>query len=356
LAEPEIRNTGLRLPGGAAHAAIQPGDVMVEWWVWALFVGFVAAMLAVDLFVLHREAHVVAAKEAAIWSGVWVALGLGFGAALWVWQGAEPAGEYLAGYLIEKSLSVDNVFVFSMIFTYFAVPAAYQHRVLFWGVFGALVLRAVFILAGAALLEAFHWVIYLFGALLVFTGIKMFRRQEMELNPAENPVLRLVRRFVPLTPVYHGQHLFVREAGRRVATPLFAVLVLIETTDVVFAVDSIPAIFAVTRDPFLVFTSNAFAILGLRALYFLLADLAGRFVHLRTGLAAILVLVGVKMLLTDIYKVPIWLSLLGIATILAVAIAASLRARPVAEPAKEAAVADPFGLLTTTGHTEGERR
>ncbi|HEY4668394.1 MAG TPA: TerC family protein [Tepidiformaceae bacterium] len=321
---------------------------MVEWWAWVAFIALVAALLAVDLLVVHREAHVVAVREAAIWSTIWVALGLSFGAFVWVWLGQDRAGEYLAGYLVEKSLSVDNVFVFSMIFTYFAVPPQFQHRVLFWGVFGALVMRAVFIIAGAALLSAFHIVLYVFGILLVFTGLKMLGHQEMELDPQQNRALRVLRRFIPISNEYHGQRMFVSQAAGRVATPLFAVLFLIEVTDVVFAIDSIPAVLAITREPFIVFTSNAFAILGLRALYFLLADLAGRFVHLKKGLAAILLLVGAKMLLTDIYHVPIWLSLAGIASILAVSIAASLLARPAALPAREAPVADPFGLLTSS--------
>lgn len=319
---------------------------MVEWWAWVGFILLVAALLAVDLLVVHREAHVVSVREAAIWSTIWVALGLSFGAFIWAWLGQDRAGEYLAGYLVEKSLSVDNVFVFSMIFTYFAVPPQYQHRVLFWGVFGALVMRAIFIIAGAALLSAFHIVLYAFGILLAYTGYKMLRHQEMELDPSENRALRFLRRFVPMTDEYHGQKMFIaREAGR-VATPLFAVLFLIEVTDLVFAIDSIPAVLAITREPFIVFTSNAFAILGLRALYFLLADLAGRFVHLKKGLAAILLLVGAKMLLTDVYHVPIWLSLAGIASILAISIAASWLARPEPVPAREVPVADPFGLLT----------
>jgi len=321
---------------------------MVEWWAWPAFVLLVAALLAVDLLVVHREAHIVSIREAAIWSTIWVAMGLSFGLVVWAWLGQDPAGEYLAGYLVEKSLSVDNVFVFSMIFTYFAVPGQYQHRVLFWGVFGALVMRAIFILAGAALLATFDWVLYGFGLLLAYTGLKMLRHQEMTLDPGENRALRALRRFVPITPDYHGQRMFIQQSGRLVATPLFAVLFLIEVTDLVFAIDSIPAVLAITRDPFIVFTSNAFAILGLRALYFLLADLAGRFVHLKKGLAAILLLVGGKMLLSDVYEIPIWLSLPAIALILAVAIAASLVSRPAPEPAREAPVADPFGLLTSS--------
>lgn len=321
---------------------------------WAAFVAFVLVLLALDLFILHRDAHEVSVREAAASSAFWVSLGLGFGGVLWAFEGSTTAGEYLAGYLIEKSLSVDNVFVFVLIFSYFSVPKAYQHRVLFWGVLGALVMRAAFIFAGAALLEAFHWVVYLFGAFLVFTGLKMFRHEELALDPSKNPVLRLVQRFIPMTTEYHGQRLLLRKDGALVATPLFAVLVLVETTDLIFAVDSIPAIFAVTRDPFIVFTSNVFAILGLRALYFLLAGVAHRFVYLKVGLAAVLVLVGTKMLLTDLYKVPIGLSLGLIGTILTVSIIASLRSKQTVETAHEVPVADPFGLITSGGHDHQE--
>jgi tellurite resistance protein TerC len=265
-------------------------------------------------------------REAALWSALWVGLGLGFGAVVWWAYGAHAGGEYFAGYLIEKSLAVDNVFVFALVFTYFAVPREYQHRVLFYGVLGALVFRAIFIAGGAVLIENFAWILYVFGAFLVFTGWKMFTHRNDEMDPSRNPVLRLVKRWVPSTDEYDGQKFWVRRAGKWVATPLFTVLVLVETTDIIFAVDSIPAIFAVTREPFLVFTSNAFAILGLRAMYFLLADLIHRFVYLKAGLAAILVFVGVKMLLLDVWKVPIWLSLTVIATCITVAVVASLRA------------------------------
>jgi tellurite resistance protein TerC len=294
--------------------------------IWSAFFGLIALFLALDLFVFHRQAHAVSMREAAAWTAVWVVLGLAFGGMVWVWQGAAAAGEYLAGYLIEKSLSVDNVFVFALLLAYFGVPAAYQHRVLFWGVIGAIVLRAAFIAAGAALLESVHWVMYVFGGLLVLTGLKMALKRHDEVHPERNPVLRLARRFVPILSEYRGQTFFVREGGRLVATPLFAALLAVETTDVVFAVDSIPAIFAVTRDPFLVLTSNTFAILGLRALYFLLAGLMHRFVYLKYGLAAILVFVGAKMLLSDVYQVPILVSLGAIATVVAVSAIASLRA------------------------------
>ena len=294
-------------------------------WGWAAVLAVILAMLAVDL-VAHRREHVVSVREAAVWSAIWVGLGLGFGVVVWSVYGAEAGGAYFAGYLIEKSLAVDNVFVFALIFTYFAVPRQYQHRVLFYGVLGALVFRAIFIAGGAALLDRFHWILYVFGAFLVITGWRMFRHRNEESDPGRNPVLRLVRRIVPTTDEFHGQKFWVRKAGTWVATPLFVVLVMVETSDIVFAVDSIPAIFAVTQEPFLVFTSNAFAILGLRAMYFLLADLMHRFVYLKLGLAAILVFVGVKMLLLDVYKVPIGVSLGVIALLITVSVAASLRA------------------------------
>ncbi len=297
----------------------------VPFWAWAAVLAVIGAMLVVDL-VAHRQAHVVSVREAAVWSAIWVSLGLAFGGVVWWAYGAEAGGEYYAGYLIEKSLAVDNVFVFALTFTYFAVPRHYQHRVLFYGVLGALVFRAIFIAGGAVLIESFSWVLYLFGAFLVFTGWKMFRHRHQEADPSRSLILRLIRKAIPSTDQYHGQRFWVKQGGAWVATPLFIVLVLVETTDVVFAVDSIPAIFAVTQETFLVFTSNAFAILGLRAMYFLLADLVDRFVHLTAGLAAILVFVGIKMLLLDVYKIPIWLSLTVIAATLTIAVVASLRA------------------------------
>ena len=304
----------------------------VPLWAWLAVLAVIFAMLAVDL-VAHRREHVVGVREAAAWSALWVSLGLGFGVVVWAVWGAQAGGEYFAGYLIEKSLAVDNVFVFALIFSYFAVPREYQHRVLFYGVVGALVFRALFIAGGVALLDRFAWVLYLFGAFLVLTGIRMYRHRNDHLDPERNPVLRLTRRFVPSTADYHGQRFWVRQGGRWVATPLFAVLVLVETTDIVFAVDSIPAIFAVTQEPFLIFTSNAFAILGLRAMYFLLADLMHRFVYLKAGLAAILVFVGAKMLLLDVYKVPIAVSLTVIALCVGTAVVASLRATRDRSPA-----------------------
>jgi tellurite resistance protein TerC len=282
-------------------------------------------MLAVDLLFFHREAHEVSVSEAAVWSGIWIGLSLCFGGIVWATLGGQAAGEYMSGYLIEKSLSVDNLFVFALLLNYFAVPLAHQHRLLYWGVLGALVARAAFIFAGVALLDAFHWTIYVFGALLVVTGARMATHSDTEVHPDRNPVLNLLRRAVPITDEYHEQHFFVRREGRRWATPLLAVLVVIETTDVVFAIDSIPAIFAITRNTFLVFTSNAFAILGLRALYFLLAGFLGRLAYLNVGLAAVLVFVGVKMLLTDVYHVPVWASLLTIAAMIGVSVVISLR-------------------------------
>jgi tellurite resistance protein TerC len=300
--------------------------VDVSIWLWVGVLGFILAMLLVDLLVFQRDAHEVEMREAIGWSCFWVFCGLSFGAIIWLIGGPKPAGEYLAGYLIEKSLSVDNIFVFALILSYFAVPAKYQHRVLFFGVLGALVLRAIFIVAGAAILEQFTWAIYVFGTFLVVTGLRMAFHEGAEVHPDRNPLLRLLRRAVPMTPDYRGQHFMVRDAGRWIVTPLLAVLIVIETTDVVFAVDSIPAIFAVTDDTFLVFTSNAFAILGLRALYFVLAGAMGRFVYLKVGLAVVLVFVGVKMLISEQYHIPIGLSLGFIALTLTVSVLASLRA------------------------------
>jgi len=297
---------------------------MVEWWVWAAVVAFVLGMLAVDL-ALHRNAHEVTVGEAAGWSAVWIIVSLAFGGFVWARLGGVAAGEYLGGYLIEKSLSVDNIFVFALLFGYFRVPLAYQHRVLFWGVLGALVLRALFIVGGAALIESFHWTIYLFGAALLFTGVRMARHGGASVHPERNTVLKLLRRVVPLTEDYEGQRFVVRRAGRRFATPLLAALIVVETTDLLFALDSIPAVFAVTTDTFLVFTSNAFAVLGLRALYFLFAHTIGRFAYLKIGLAAVLVFVGVKMILTDVYRVPIWASLTAIAALIGGSVVASLR-------------------------------
>jgi tellurite resistance protein TerC len=298
----------------------------VPLWIWAAFVALVAVLLIADLLLVHRTAHVISFKEAAIESAVWIAIGLSFTLVVFGWHGGQAAGEYLSGYLIEKSLSVDNVFVWAVIFSFFGVPREFQFRVLFWGIFGALVLRAIFIFAGVALIEQFEWILYVFGAFLLYTAVRIARHDEAEVHPENNIALKVVRRVIPSTNEYDGQKLFTRRTGRRLATPLFAVLILIETTDVVFAVDSIPAILAVSREQFIVFSSNAFAILGLRALYFLLAGAAGRFRYLNVGLGVILAFVGIKMLATEWYHFPTWASLLVITLVLTVAIVASLRA------------------------------
>ena len=287
----------------------------VAWWAWVAVIAFIAAMLAVDLL-FHRDAHAISTREALTWSGVWVTIALLFGVVMWATLGSEAAGSYYAGWLIEKSLSVDNLFVFALLFQFFAVPVELQHRVLFWGVLGALVCRAAFIFAGVALLDSFHWMIYLFGAFLVFTGVKLFRSDEIGVSPDRNPVLKFMRRRVRMTPEFEGPRFFVRKSDLWWATPLLAVLIVVETTDILFAVDSIPAILAVTTNTFIVFTSNAFAILGLRALYFLLVGVLGRFAYLKVGLAAVLVFVGAKMLAADLVHVPIWASLLVIAALI----------------------------------------
>jgi tellurite resistance protein TerC len=318
--------TMLSVLGAADAPAGSFASFEVPIWVWAAFVGAIAVMLAVDVFLVHRNPHDISLKEAAIESTVWIALGLSFTFVILGWQGGTAAGEYLSGYLIEKSLSVDNVFVWAVIFSYFAVPNRYQFRVLFWGIFGALVLRAIFIFGGVALLETFDWILYAFGAFLLITAFRVVRHTDTEVHPERNPVLRIVRRVVPSTNEYDGQKLFTRRSGRLLATPLFAVVVLVETTDIVFAVDSIPAILAVSRSTFIVFASNAFAILGLRALYFLLAGMKDRFRYLNIGLGAILGFVGIKMMAVEIVHLPTWISLGVIAIILTVTIVASLRA------------------------------
>ncbi len=299
------------------------------WWVWAGFTTFVLALLALDLGVFHRKAHAVGTKEAGIWTAVWVSLAALFGVGVYATMGRQPALEFLAGYLIEEALSVDNLFVFILIFSYFRVPEELRHRVLFWGIIGALVMRGAMIAAGAALIERFHWIIYVFGAFLLYTGVRMAFKSDDEIDPEHNPVLRLVRRFTPVTKGFRGSHFFVRETGphgvvQRVATPLFVVLVLLETTDLVFALDSIPAIFGVTRDPFLVYTSNVFAILGLRSLFFLLAGVITKFHYLRYGLSAVLAFVGVKMLVSGVAHIPIVWSLGVIAGLLGASVVASV--------------------------------
>jgi len=308
-------------PGGGNFASFE-----VLPWQWAAFVALVAVLLLVDVLVIHRRPHAVGFKEAAIESAVWIAIGTSFALVMVFWQGGQAGGEYLAGYLIEKSLSIDNVFVWAVILSYFRVPPQYQFRVLFWGIFGALVLRAVFIFAGVALIERFDVVLYLFGALLLYSAYKISRHSEAAVDPETSKVLRAVRRVVPTSDEYDGQKIFTRRNGKRLATPLFAVLIMIESTDVVFAVDSIPAILAVSREPFIVFSSNAFAILGLRALYFCLAGMADRFRYLNTGLGVILAFVGVKMLVAEVYHVPTFASLGVIVAVLTVTIVLSLRA------------------------------
>jgi tellurite resistance protein TerC len=316
-----------------ASGAVDSGDFAsfdVPLWIWGAFAAAVVLLLLVDVLLVHRtKEHVITLREAAIESAVWITIGLGFTLVVLGWQGGQAGGEYLAGYLIEKSLSVDNVFVWAVIFSYFRVPAQYQFRVLFWGIFGALVLRAIFIFAGVALLETFDWILYVFGGFLLITAVRVARHQDAEVHPEKNPVLKLVRKVVPSTPDYDGQKMFTRRTGRLLATPLFAVLILVETTDVIFAVDSIPAILAVSREPFIVFSSNAFAILGLRSLYFLLGGMQGKFRYLNLGLGVILAFVGVKMLLVGEpfeVHVPTPLSLGVILGTLAVSVIASLRA------------------------------
>ncbi len=300
-------------------------DIHVGLWVWAAFLAVVVVLLVADLLLVHKTAHVITTKEAAIESAVWISIGVAFTLVVWGAWGGQAAGEYISGYLIEKSLSVDNVFVWAIIMSYFAVPREYQFRVLFWGVFGALVLRFVFIFAGVALLESFEWMLFVFGGFLIVTAIRLLRHDDEEIHPEHNPVLKLVRRVVPSTSEYHGQSMFANVDGKKLATPLFAVLVVIETSDVIFAVDSIPAILAVSRDTFIVFSSNAFAILGLRALYFLLADLRDKFDYLQPGLAVILAFVGAKMILAEWYHIPTFVSLGVIAVVLTAAIVLSIK-------------------------------
>jgi len=308
-------------------AAENFADFSVAPWQWGGFLALVSVLLLVDLLFLHRKPHVIPIKEAALETGVWVAIGLAFGLAILAWHGGQAAGEYWTGYLLELSLSVDNVFVWAVILTFFAVPSKYQFRVLFWGVFGALVLRAGFIFAGVALIERFSVVLYVFGAILLYSAWKIARHDEDEVVDLEQSrTMRTVRRFIPSTSEYHGQALFAKENGKRLATPLFAVLVLVESTDVVFAVDSVPAVLAVAREQFIVFSSNAFAILGLRSMYFLLAGMRDRFRYLNIGLGVILASVGLKMLLSEVVHVPSVLSLGVILGTLAVTVWLSLLA------------------------------
>ena len=329
-------------------------------WAWAALVGAIVTMLVVDLLLVHRTAHVITIKEATIESAIWVSIGLAFGVILLVWQGGQAGGEYYAGFLIEKSLSIDNVFVWAVIFSFFAVPREYQFRVLFWGIFGALVLRGIFIFAGVSLIERFEWILYVFGAFLLYTAWKIAHHDESEqVDYNANIAMRLVRRLFPTTNEYDGQKLFTRASGKRLATPLFAVLVLIEATDVVFAVDSVPAILAVSREPFIVFAANAFAILGLRSLYFLLGGMQGKFRYLNVGLGVILAFVGVKMLLIgEPFEVhlPTYVSLSVIALVITVSVLASLRADArdhaagIARPVTDADTADELGGVDPDRH------
>ncbi len=307
-------------------------------WLWIAFNLFVILMLALDLGVFHRRAHVIELKEALGWSIFWIALAVLFNVGVYFWFGPAAALEFLTGYLIEKSLSMDNIFVFVLIFSYFRVPPLYQHKVLFWGILGALIMRFLFILAGVTLIQKFHWMIYVFGAILIVTGARMAGEKEKEIHPERNPLLRVARRFIPITRRYVDGRFFIRRMGRTIATPLFVVVLIVETTDIVFAVDSIPAILAITHDPFIVYTSNVFAILGLRALYFALAGLVRIFHYLHYGLSIILVFVGVKMLISDFYKIPTGIALGVVAATLGLSILLS-----VLRPAKvvPASAADP---------------
>ncbi len=292
---------------------------------WVGFNVFVLLMLALDLGVFHRKAHVVSLKESITWTVVWVALAMLFNAWVWKYSGAQKGLEFLTGYLIEKSLSVDNVFVFALLFSYFAVPPKFQHKVLFWGILGAQVMRAIMIAVGSVLIVKFVWIIYVFGAFLILTGIKMILKKEEEIHPERNPVVRAFKKLMPVTNDYRGDRFFVREDGVRHATPLFIVLLLVEMSDLIFAVDSIPAIFAVTNDSFIVYTSNVFAILGLRSLYFALAGIMGKFHYLKTGLGVVLVFVGVKMMLAhSAWKIDTLVSLGVIVLILTLSVVASL--------------------------------
>ncbi|MBK8382082.1 MAG: TerC family protein [Ignavibacteria bacterium] len=292
---------------------------------WLGFGLFLAVMLALDLGVFHKNSHVVEFKEAITWSGVWIGLAIIFNVGVFYFAGEVKGLEFLTGYLIEKSLSIDNVFIIALIFTYFNVPREYQHRVLFWGVIGALIMRAVLIAVGAVLITEFTWIIYIFGAFLIFTGFKMYFQKDHKIEPDKNPLVKLSKKLIPVTDQYNKEKFFVVKEGKRFATPLFLVLLLVETTDLIFAVDSIPAIFAISKDPFIVFTSNAFAILGLRSLYFALAGVIHKFYYLKAGLSVILVFVGIKMLLIDIYKIPIGISLGFIALVVIISIYASVQ-------------------------------
>jgi len=292
-------------------------------WLWILFNLFVLAMLALDLGVFHRKTHEVSVREALTWTCVWISLAMLFNLFIYYYFDQEKALEFFTGYVIEKSLSVDNIFVIILIFSYFKVPPAYQHKVLFWGILGALVMRIIFILTGVELIHRFHWLIYIFGGFLIVTGIRMLTSGDIKIEPEKNPVVRIARRLFPVTPTFEGDRFFVKKEGQNWATPLFLVVILIETTDLIFAVDSIPAILAISDDPFIVYTSNVFAILGLRSLYFALAGIEQYFRYLKYGLSAILVFVGAKMCLTDFFKIPTEVSLILIGFTLMIAMVSS---------------------------------
>jgi tellurite resistance protein TerC len=306
---------------------------------WGGFGAFVLGMLALDVGVFHRHAHVVRVKEALYWSAAWIGLALLFNLGMYFWRGPEVALAFFTGYLIEKALSVDNLFVFLMIFSYFSVSPIYQHKVLFWGILGALIMRALMIAVGVTLIQAFHWVLYIFGGFLILTGVKMVFQKHEELHPEKNPVMRLFTRFMPVTTQHYGEKFFVTLDGRRFATPLFLVLLIVEATDLVFALDSIPAVLAITTDPFIVFTSNVFAILGLRSLFFALAGVMGLFQYLRYGLAIVLTFIGAKMLLADVYHFPIYVALGVVVGVLSLSVLASLL-----YPTSEAKVPTPEDL------------
>jgi len=312
----------------AAAAEADKLNLDISLGMWAILAGVIVFMLAFDLFVYARG-HIPSVRENAIWSIGWIVVALAFGVVFWAWQGSEAGSQYLAGYLLERSLSLDNIFVFAVILAYFAVPGEkVQGKVLAWGIILALVLRLIFIMLGATLLDAFHITFYVFGAILLYTAWKLARHDDTEIEPENNPLLKQLRKRVTMTEDYDGDKLFTKVNGKRVATPLLAVFIVIASTDILFAVDSIPAIFAITQEPFIVFAANAFALVGLRALYFLLVGLMDRFVYLTQGLAVILAFIGVKMLLIDVWHVPIWLSLGVIAVTLALTAVFSLRATP----------------------------
>ncbi|HEX8218222.1 MAG TPA: TerC family protein [Chloroflexia bacterium] len=298
-------------------------------WLWITFNIFVLVLLALDLGVFHKSNHAISVKESLIWSGVWILVGIVFNVGVFYFSGPQKGLEFFTGYVIERSLSIDNIFVFILMFTYFGVPARYQYKVLFWGILGALIMRGALIMVGTALIDAFHWILYVFGAVLIFSAIRMaVQKEDAQVQPDRNPVVRLFRRFFPVTESYHGGSFFVRQGHKWLATPLFIVLLVVETTDLVFALDSIPAIFAITTDPFIVYTSNVFAILGLRALYFALAGIMDRFHYLKLGLSIVLGFVGAKMLLDAFIHIETWVSLVVVAVVLTISVVVSLLRPP----------------------------